>query len=52
MTQTPSIICFKRDLWVNGRAALLEASQKNAPVIPLYIIELLYLKQLFASPRR
>lgn len=51
MTQAPRIIWFKRDLRINDHAALLEASQSNAPVIPLYIIEPEYWKQPFASRR-
>ena len=51
MTQNPSIVWFKRDLRINDHAPLLTASQSNAPVIALYIIEPEYWKQPFASRR-
>jgi deoxyribodipyrimidine photo-lyase len=51
MTQAPRIVWFKRDLRINDHAPLLAASQSNAPIIPLYIVEPEYWKQPFASRR-
>lgn len=51
MTQAPCIVWFKRDLRINDHAPLLAASQSNAPVIPLYIVEPKYWEQPFASRR-
>lgn len=51
MTQTPRIVWFKRDLRINDHAPLLTASQSNAPIIPLYIVEPEYWTQPFASRR-
>ena len=51
MAQAPRIVWFKRDLRINDHAPLLAASQSNAPIIPLYIVEPEYWKQPFASRR-
>lgn len=51
MTEPPRIVWFKRDLRINDHAPLLAASQSNAPIIPLYIVEPAYWKQPFASRR-
>ena len=51
MTQTSSIVWFKRDLRINDHAPLLAASFEAAPIIPLYIVEPKYWKQPFASRR-
>ena len=51
MTQAPRIVWFKRDLRVHDHRPLLLASQSNAPIIPLYIVEPEYWKQPFASRR-
>jgi deoxyribodipyrimidine photo-lyase len=51
MAQTPRIVWFKRDLRINDHGPLLTASQSNAPIIPLYIVEPEYWKQPFASRR-
>ena len=51
MTQTSSIVWFKRDLRINDHAPLLTASFEAAPIIPLYIVEPEYWKQPDASRR-
>ena len=51
MTQTSSIVWFKRDLRINDHAPLLAASFEAAPIIPLYIVEPEYWKQPDASRR-
>ena len=51
MMQAPRIVWFKRDLRINDHAPLSTASQANASVIPLYIVEPEYWKQSFASRR-
>lgn len=51
MRQAPRIVWFKRDLRINDHAPLLAASQSNAPIIPLYIVEPEYWEQPFASRR-
>ncbi|AXI47552.1 deoxyribodipyrimidine photolyase [Sulfitobacter sp. SK012] len=51
MSHAPSIVWFKRDLRINDHAPLLAASQSNAPIIPLYIVEPEYWQQPFASRR-
>ena len=51
MSQSPSIVWFKRDLRVQDHAPLLAASHANGPIIPLYIVEPEYWQQPFASRR-
>jgi len=47
----PHIVWFKRDLRLHDHAPLWHASQQNAPIIPLYIVEPNYWNQPFASRR-
>jgi deoxyribodipyrimidine photo-lyase len=51
MSEPAQIVWFKRDLRITDHAPLLAASQANAGVLPLYIVEPDYWQQPFASKR-
>lgn len=51
MNKPIQIVWFKRDLRITDHAPLLAASQSNAAVLPLYIVEPTYWLQPFASKR-
>ena len=34
-----NIVWFKRDLRTNDHAPLLNASQQNTPILPIYVVE-------------
>ncbi|MEP1766322.1 MAG: deoxyribodipyrimidine photo-lyase [Sulfitobacter sp.] len=51
MSDTVSIVWFKRDLRIYDHAPLEAAARAQRPVIPLYIVEPAYWQQPFASRR-
>lgn len=51
MTETINIVWFKRDLRINDHRPLLEASELDIPVVPLYVVEPDYWEQSFSSRR-
>ena len=45
------IVWFKRDLRITDHRPIFEASQNSIPTLPIYIVEIDYWKQPFASRR-